>query len=192
MALTLERIRFMAERYVNDTLSNEDIINWANDINAELGLNINIPDSAQIALTTTDMEYTLPATLKVINRLWLQSDRDNGIDKEFTWQHRIYNGKIIFVRPYWQSDTLNVDFYRQLTYFKAITDPIDLDDRYSPLYTSYMVAQYYLSPSAIERLGELQARKQYEQHYGRYISMRTQVTALYSLVNEPAVVQERW
>lgn len=192
MATSLETIRFIVERDVGDTLDNDWIINKANDAQSDFGLDINIPSTGTISLTTTDIVYALPATLKVINRLWLQSDRDNDLDTEFKWPYRIYNGNIIFAQPYTEADTLNVDFYRNMTYYAAITENIDLADRFAPLYTSYIKMEYYDLPHVRERLGDSQAFKEWQKHNGRYQLMKQQVIAMYSLQNEPVSVDERW
>ena len=192
MATTLADIRFIIERYTGDTLDNESIVNWCNDAQAEFALNINVPDSGQITLTTSDLEYPLPAGLKVINRLWLQSDFDAGIDKVFKWQYRIYNGNIIFKQAWVQVDTLNIDFYKHLKFFTDIEDEIDLDDRFASLYTSYGQREYYDTPTAKATLNESQARKEWEKHHARYLNIRQQVIAYYALQNEPVAVDERW
>ncbi len=192
MTTTLEQVRFQVERDVGDMLDNEWIINKCNEAQAEFGLSINIPSTGTITLTTTEISFALPATLKVINRLWLTSDRNDDLDIEFKWPYRIYNGNIIFSQAYTEADTLNVDFYRNMTYYASITENIDLADRFVPLYTSYIKMEYYDLPQIKKSLGEAQARKEWEKHNGRYQMMKTQVIATYSLQNEPAVIEERW
>lgn len=190
--LTLSNIRYMIEQEVKEPIENADVVQWANQVNADMGVNLNLPATAQIALNTTDLSYPEPAGLKIINRLWLQSDHDNGIDREFTWTYRRYNGKIIFVKPFYQEDTLNVDYFKQLTYFTDISQPIDLDDRYGPLYAAYGLMKYYKLPAVMQRLGESQARQEVQMTQGMYMNMKQQATSLYSLGNEPTVVSERW
>lgn len=192
MATTLETIRFIIERSVRDTLDSDWVIDRCNDAQSEFSLNINIPATSTITLTTTGLQYTLPADLKIINRLWLQSDYDNGIDKEFKWPYRIYNGKIIFQQPWIQTDTLNVDYYRNMKYFSVITDTIDIADRFTPLYTSYGQREYYNIPTVKERLGEAISRKEWEKHNARYNAIATQIVSYYSIQNEPVTVDERW
>src|SRR5690554_1097468 len=99
MATTLSDIRFIIERQAGP-IDDSWLIHTCNDAQAEFSLNINIQDTDTIALTVTDIEYTLPTELKIINRLWLSSDFDAGIDKEFKWNYRTYNGKIIFRQPW--------------------------------------------------------------------------------------------
>lgn len=185
-------IRFLLEREIKEAIENEDIINWANQVNADVGVNLNLPATGQIHLNTTEIEYPEPAGIKVINRLWLQSDFDSGLDREFTWSYRRYNGKFILARPFSQDDTLNVDFYKHLTYFTDIGESIDLDDRYTPLYTFYGLMKYYKLPSVIQRLGEAQARQEAQSAQGMYLNMKQQVTSLYALNSEPTVIKEAW
>lgn len=192
MATSLEDIRFIIERSVGASIENEWMINCANDAQAEFSLDINIQDTDTIALTTSDLEYTLPADLKIINRLWLQSEFDAGIDREFKWTYRTYAGKIIFRQPWHQTDTMNVDYYRNMTYFTSIADEIDLDDRFAPLYTSYGQREYYDLPQVKQSIGEAQARKEWEKHNMRYMNIRQQVTSYYSIQNDGVSVNERW
>lgn len=191
MATTIEQIRFMIERYTG-LLDNAWMIQVANDAQAEFSLNINVPSTATITLTTSDLDYPLPAGLKIINRLWLQSDFDAGIDKEFKWPYRIYNGNIIFAQPWRQAETLNVDYYKHMKYFSDISDTIDLDDRFTPLYTSYGQREYYSIPSVVAALGDNQARREWEKNNARYMNIKQQVLSYYALQNEPVSVQERW
>lgn len=192
MVTTLAQIRFIIERSVGRSLENEWVINACNDAQAEFSLDINIPDTTTISLTTEVLEYPLPVGLKVINRLWLQSDFDAGIDKEFKWKYRIYNGNLIFHQSWVQTDTLNVDFYKHMTYFTDITNEIDLDDRFSPLYTAYGQREYYDLPDVKSQLGESAAQKNWEKHNARYMAIRQQVTSYYAIQNEPVSVDERW
>lgn len=190
--MDLSAIRFMIERSVKDSIENEDVMMGANEVNADIGTSINIPASEQIYVNTLDIEYDEPENVKVINRLSLQSDRDNGQDREFTGKYRRYTGKLIFPAPFRQDDILNVDFYRQMKYFDDISDTIDLEDRYAPLYVSYGVMKYYKLPTVMARLGEAQARQEAQLAQGQYVNMKQQVTSLYSLANDPVVIQERW
>lgn len=192
MTTTLEQIRFIIERYTGGVIENDWMVNVCNDAQAEFALNINVPDTDQISLTTTDIEYTLPAGLKIINRLWLQSDFDNNIDKPFTWAYRIYSGEIIFRQPWNTAETLNIDFYKHLAYFTDVENEIDLDDRFSSLYTSYGQREYYDTPIVKTSLGEAQARKEWEKHNSRYLNIMQQVISYYAIQNEPAVIEERW
>lgn len=191
MATTLEKIRFVIERNTG-TIDNDWLINICNDAQAEFALDINVPSTGTISLDPTSLEYSLPAGLKIISRLWLQSDRDSKIDKEFSWDYRIYNGKIIFKQPWVQSDILNVDFYKHLKFFTDTSDAIDLDDRFSPLYTSYGQREYYDRPDVKASLGETQARQEWQKHNARYINIKQQVISYYGIQNEPVTVNERW
>lgn len=191
MSKTLADLRFIIERSAG-AVDNDWMINVANDAQAEFALNINVPATSTIALTTTDLEYALPVTLKIINRLWLQSDYDNGIDKAFKWPYRIYNGQIIFKQPWVEADTLNVDFYKHLKYFTAIGDTIDIDDRFASLYTSYGQREWYDLPTVKTSMGDSQARKEWEKHNARYLNIQQQVMSYYSIQNEPVSVDERW
>src|SRR5690606_7647848 len=177
MATSLLDIRFIIERYTGGNLDNEWVIQVCNDARAEFSLDINIPDTAQISIDPSKMEYTLPNDLKIINRLRLQSDVDAGVDKDFVWPYRIYNGNIIFRRPWYANDTLNIDFYRNMKHFSSVEDEIDLDDRFAPLYTSYGQREYYDIPSVRDALGESQARREWEKHDSRYMNIRHQLTS---------------
>jgi hypothetical protein len=192
MATTLSQIRFMIEREIKEPIENEDVVQWANQVNADIGTSINLPATAPIVINTTAIEYPEPANLKVINRMWLQSDFNAGIDREYTGRYRRYNGKIIFPHTFWQTDTLNVDFYKQMTNFTAITQSIDLDDRYAPLYVSYGLMKYYKLPAVMARMGDSQARKESETAQGMYLGVKQQLVSLYSLDSEPTVIRERW
>jgi hypothetical protein len=191
MAKTLSDIRAIIERQAG-VIEDDWLINVCNDAQAEFSLDINISDTATIALTTSALEYTLPDGLKIINRLWLQSDFDNGLDKEFTWSYRIYSGKIIFKQPWIQTDTMNVDFYRHMLYFTDVENEIDLDDRFASLYTAYGQREYYDMASVKERIGAPQAQKEWDKHNVRYLNIKQQVISYYSIQNEPVVIQERW
>jgi hypothetical protein len=192
MATSLSDIRSRIERYVGEPLDNDWMIQVCNDAQAEFSLDINIQDTDQISLTTTDLSYPLPEGLKIINRLWLQSDFDAGIDKVFKWNYRTYGGNLIFTQPWIEVDTLNVDYYRNMLYFTDVDDVIDLDDRFSPLYVSYGQREWYDLPTTKKALGDAQARKEWEKHNARYLNIKQQVTSYYAIQNEPVVVDERW
>ncbi|CAM4097651.1 hypothetical protein L1N85_10690 [Paenibacillus alkaliterrae] len=194
MAKTLEDIRFLIEQEVKTPIENQDVINWCNQVNADIGMNINIPATpSSIALTATALEYTLPTNLKIINRLRLQSIINEGIDTEFGVNYRIYNGKIIFPRTLWIApDTLVVDYYKHLTTFTLITNAIELDDRYYPIYQFYGLLKYYRQPSVVSQLGEAHARRESETNERLYNGMKNQLTAYQMLGNEPVVIDSRW
>lgn len=197
MAKTLSEIRFIVERDIGMGINLEDdwILHLCNDAQANFSLDINIPDTAQIVLNTTDLSYPLPDGLKIINRLWLQSDFDNGLDKEFNWTYRIYNGNIIFKQPWIQADTMNVDFYKHMKYFTSINDVIDLDDRFATLYTYYIKAMYWTENKPIvgNTLRDIRmAMMSAQSIMGNYNVIKQQVISYYAIQNEPAIVKERW
>lgn len=189
--MNLLDLRFIVEQDIKDTLDNMWVINKCNDAQSEFGLNINIPDTAQIEITPEELEYPLPEGLKTITRLWLQSDFDHNIDKPFVLPYRVYNGNIIFRRPWVTTDILNIDYYRHMTFYTDINQELDLEDRFSPLYASYIQREYYDSPDIKARLGETQARREWEKHNGRYIVIQRQVISYYSIPSED-VISERW
>jgi hypothetical protein len=195
MATILQQIRGNLEREIEVQFDNETIIVWCNNANIDFGVNLNIPASSTIAITTTGLSYPLPANLKVINRLSLQSDVDMGIDREFKGPYRIYNGQIIFPTYFTETDTLNVDYYKQMTYFTSITDPIDIDDRFITIYTYYCKAMYYNERKAVTgtsirdiRMAMLSAQS----IMNMYNTIKRQVIQEYSFRNEPTTILERW
>jgi hypothetical protein len=193
MATTLEKIRLKIEDAVNDAVTNESVIEWCNDAQSEIMMAIDIPDSATLSVNTTDLSYPLvPTNIKRINRLWLSSERSAGVDRDINVPYRIYDGSIVFAQRFGKEDTLNIEYYRHLTYFTAITQNIDIDDRYATLYSSYGIAQYYDSPKVIERLGELPAQRQYDKHYGRHMNIRNQISAQYLMEMQPSTIKEAY
>lgn len=192
MATTLSAIRFLVEREVGVTLDDADILNWCNQVNMDVGININIQDTVQILLTTTGLEYLLPDDLKIINRLWLQSEFDAGIDKEFTLKYRTYAGKIILARPWIEEAALNIDYYRDMIYFTSIDDLIELDDRFTPLYVFYCKLTYHNQQKPMDNVNWRVAINSINVLQNGYNSMKNQVTSYYSLGNDPVVIDERW
>lgn len=195
MATTISDIRFLIEREIQVTLENEDVINWCNQVSMDVGTNINVPSAtpATIVLTSTDLEYNLPVDVKIINRLRLQSDIDAGLDKNLQITYRIYNGNIIFQRVYWMiPDTIIADYFKDMTYFTAVTDLIDIADRFTPLYVYYGMMKYYGTPAYMEMVGTSTANKKIESSFSAYLNMKNQVIAYYSLGNEPVTVERRW
>jgi len=182
----------MIEREIKEPIENEDVVQWANQVNADIGVSINLPESSQVVLNTTDLSYPHPLNMKIITRMWLQSDWDSGVDREYKGKYRIFNGNIIFHTPFGQTDTLNIDYYKQLTYFTSVLQEIDFDDRYTPLYTAYALSKFYKLPSVVARLGDAQARQESENAHVIYLSMKQQILSLYALSNEPTVIKERW
>lgn len=179
MATTLSDIRFIVEREIQSTLENELIINWCNVAQAELMLRIDVPGNTTLVIDTETLEYTLPVTIREIRRLRYQSDIDNGYNRAVHPVYTFYNGKFEVPAPFAQADTLLIDYYAYLTTFTAITDEIDLDDRFAPLYTNYIKAAYYSLPSTRQSIGDAQAQQMYEQTYGYYTMIKKQVTDYY-------------
>jgi hypothetical protein len=194
MATTLSDIRFLIERQVKYAIEDADVLNWSNEVNADIGTNINIPaDPLEITLTTTDLEYTLPDDLKLINRLRLQSDINQMIDTDLLIDYRIYSGKIILPRILWIApDTLVVDYYKHLTLFETIFDEIDLPDRLRTVYTFYGFSKYYQQPDVIARVGENQARANQQNYAQMYEGMKINVISYYSLSDEPVIIDRMW
>jgi hypothetical protein len=189
-------IKFILQRELQDsTIDDETVLIWCNNANSDFGVNLNIPESSSIYVSTTELSYDLPDDIKVINRLSLQSDMDHGVDKAFTGSYRIYNGKIIFPGYFTKDDTLNLDYYKQLTYFTDIQNEIDIDDRYGTIYVYYAKAMYYNERKAISgssirdiRIAMLSAQS----ITNMYSAVKKQIIQQYSFHNEPTTIQERW
>lgn len=188
---TLQDIRFKVETNVQDTISNEQVIEWCNDAQSELLNVIDVPASTTIDVTTSDLTYPLGVTdIKRINRLWLSSEREVGVDRDINVPYRIYNGNIIFAYLFGRADTLNIEYYRHLTYFTDIADEIDIEDRYATLYSSYGIAQYYDTHTTVQRVGEAQAKRQYDKHYARHMIIKDQIAAQFTLQAQPSTIKE--
>lgn len=191
MTTTLLDIRFIIERNIGDTLDNDTMIHWMNDGQMDFGVNLYIPETAQITLDTTSLSYNEPAQLKQIVRMWLQSDYDNGVDREFRGPYRRYNGKIIFPIPFPTVDTLNVDYFKTMKYFAAITDTIDIADRFTPIYTTYGEMRYYMLPRVAQQLGNL-GQRNLQTAQQTYQMLKRQVVQEYSFQNPDYAIKERW
>lgn len=193
MSTTISQIKFILQRELQDSnIDSETVIIWCNNAQGDFGATINVPDTDTIAITTTELTYALPINLKIITRLWSQTDYDNGIDRELTDHYRIFNGNIIFPTYFREAFTLNVDYYKLLTHFALDTDAIDIDDRYSPIYSYYGKAMYYKLPQVIEKVGVNQAATMSQTAMNGYNNIRSQVFQQYLFRNEPSVVNERW
>lgn len=193
MSTTIEAIKFTLQRELQDTeIDSETVLIWCNNAQSDFGATINVPATSTIAITTTELTYTLPTDLKIITRLWSQTDYDNGIDRELTDHYRIFNGSIIFPNYFREAFTLNVDYYKLLKYFTLDTDAIDIDDRYATIYTYYAKAMYYRLPSMIEKLSAAQAQNMSQSAMNGYNMIKSQVLQQYLFRNEPSVVQSRW
>lgn len=193
MAITLSNIKYILQRELQDsTIDNETVVIWCNNAQSDFAVNLNIPATGTIAVITTELTYPLPDDLKIINRLFFQSDFDNGIDREYSGPYRIYNGQIIFPTYFRQADTLNVDYYKQMTYFTNIDDAIDINDRYSTIYTFYGKMSYYSMPGTIEKLGQQLAIRKLQDSTSAYLNIKNQVIQHYLVQNEPVTIDERW
>lgn len=192
MSTTLSDIRFMLERELQVSLENETNIIWCNNAQSDFGASINVPATATISVLTTQLTYALPTNLKIITRLWSQTDYDNGIDAPIQDKYRIFNGNIIFPAYFTSAFTLNVDYYKLLTHFTTVSDLIDIDDRYATIYTYYGKAMYYQLPSVVESLGAPTALNEYNAAMQGYKMVKDQVIQQYLFRNEPSVVNERW
>lgn len=190
---TLLDIRALVEQEIKMPIENADVVNWSNQVNMEVGTQINVPSSTPASIVlTTDLSYDLPEDLKIINRIRLQSDIDNGIDRDIDLGYRIYSGKIILPRTFWlMPDTLIIDYYKDMTYFTDVGDSIDIADRFSTLYASYILWRYFDSPSAMQSMGA-EARRRSDLMQAMYQNMKTQVISYYSLGDQPVVLQGRW
>jgi hypothetical protein len=187
MATTLSDIRFESEQILpQGALDDIKVIKWCTQAQADFMLRIFIPASTTLAIDTTTLSYALPANLKEIRRLRYQSDLDNNLNLPVTPVYTIYNGNFEVPYPFAKVDTLLIDYYRYMTTFTAMTDVIDLDDRFKPLYTSYIESQYFLTPEAINAMPGRTARYvpwliASQQYTATYNMMKKQVASSYNL-----------
>lgn len=190
MTTSLSQIRFIVERDIEDTLDNDSVINWSNMAQTDFSLRVFVPGSTTQVITTTDLTYTLsPTTIREIRRLRLQSDIDNDINREYNPVYTFYNGVFEVPTPFTSADTLLIDYYKYLTYFTAITDLIDIQDRFFPLYTSYIEMKYYRLPSTLKKIGADEANLRYQDSFGVYNSTKKQVADAYNInigIQKPA------
>jgi hypothetical protein len=186
MTTSLIDIRSTCEQTLEEVLTDEKVIKWCNIAQADFMLRIFIPGSTTLTLDTTTLSYTLtPTTIRAIRRLRLQTDITNHINRPYNPVYTFYNGHFEVPAPFTAVDTLLIDYYAYLKTFTTITDTIDLDDRFKPLYTSYIESQYYLLPSTIANMPGRTARYvpwliAYQQHTTMYESMKKQVTDFYT------------
>lgn len=181
MTISLSNIRFDCEEILQDQLTNEKVIKWCNMAQADFMLRIFIPGSTTQLLNTTSLTYTLsPTTIREIRRLRLQTDVTNLINRPYNPIYTFYNGVFEVPQPFTAVDTLLIDYYAYLTTFSAVTENIQLNDRFKPLYTSYIEAQYYLLPSTRKTVSELNAQRMYDISMGIYNMMKKQVTDFYT------------
>ena len=180
MTTTLSDIRFAVQEEIEAEISNEKVIQWCNIAQTEFILRIFIPGSTTQAINTTALSYTLtPTTIREIRRLRLQSDIDNDINRPYHPVYTFYNGVFEVPSPFGAADTLLIDYYAYLTTFTAVTNAIDLADRFKPLYTSYIKAMYYSLPSTRSAIGENAADLNYQREYNIHLSLKKQVTDFY-------------
>jgi hypothetical protein len=196
MAITLSDIRFDCELVLpQGALTNEMVMKWCNMAQVEFMLRIFIPGSTTLTLDTTSLSYTLtPTTIREIRRLRLQSDIDNHVNRSYNPVYTFYNGVFEVPTPFTKADTLLIDYYAYLKTFTAITDAIDIPDRFKPLYTSYIESQYYISPEAVAAMPGRSARYvpwllAYQQYNSMYLNMKKQVADFYNIaigIEKPA------
>jgi hypothetical protein len=193
---SLTDIRFDCELILpQDALTNEKVIKWCNEAQADFMLRIFIPKLTSLALDTTTLSYTwTPVNMREIRRLRLQSDIDKGINRPYNPVYTLYNGAFEVPAPFQKDDILLIDYYAYLTTFTAMADPIDLPDRFKPLYTSYIEAQYYITPEAVNSMPGRTARYvpwliAYQQYSTLYEKMKKQVADFYNIaigIEKPA------
>lgn len=193
MSTTLSDIRFLVEREVG-SVEDPDILNWCNQVNMDVGTNIDIPATPQtIVLDVNTLSYALNADLKIINRLRLQSDITAGLDIAQKINYRIYNGQIIIPSVFWVApDSLVVDYFKHMTYFSAMTDVIDIPDRFSPLYVFYCKLTYHNQQKPMQNVNWRVAINSINVLQSGYTNMKDQVVSYYSLGNEPVTIDSRW
>lgn len=194
MAITLNQIRSIVTREVSPAaIEHESIMAWCNDLNMDIGSVLNVPGTTyQIALTTTDFVYPLPTDLKEINRMTLQSDIDADINREIVVQYRIYNGQIEFPLPFPQVGTLNIDYYKFLTYFTDQNDVIDFPDRFVSMYTSYCKMRYYELDSTRQQLSVQVAQANSAAAGQTYLAMRNQAIQNYTFTTPDLTIRPYW
>jgi len=189
MAVTLEEVRFIVERDTEDILDNESVINWSNMAQNDFMLRIYVPGNTTITINTTAISYPVSTDIREIRRIRRQSDIDNGINRPFYPVYTLYNGNFEVPVPFGTDDTLLIDYYRYLKFFTDITDAIDLQDRFFPLYTSFVESRYYRLPSTVNKIGAKQAELKYQDSFGIYMANKKQVADAYNIdigIQKPA------
>lgn len=179
---TLSTIRFECEETLEDTLTDAKVISWCNNAQADFMLRVFIPGSTTQAIDTTSLTYTLsPTTIREIRRLRLQTDVTDLINRSYHPVYTFYNGVFEVPAPFGAADTLLIDYYAYLTTFTAITEEIQLNDRFKPLYTLFIESQYYDLKSTRKEIGELAALRMNEKKYNAYLGMKKQVASFYNI-----------
>jgi hypothetical protein len=187
MTITLSDIRFDCEQIlpqgsINDPL----VIKLCNQAQVDFMFQVYVPGTTTLAINTTSLSYVLsPTTIEDIRRIRLQSDITNLINRPYNPSYTLYNGVFEVPTPFTTVDTLLIDYYARLKTFTAMTDTIDLEDRFKPLYTSYIEAQYYLTPEAVAAMPGRSARYvpwliAYQQYSSMYDKLKKQVTDYYT------------
>ena len=182
--ITLEDIRFKVERDIQDQLDNESVIDWSNVAQNEFLLRITLPGSLTLAIDTTSISYDLSAyAIREFRRFRLQSDIDNGFNRNFNPVYTFYNGTFEVPSAFPADDDLLIDYYGNLRFFTAIDDEIDLDDRFYPLYTTFIKMMYYQLPSVVEKLGVERAEMRYQSNMNMHNVAKKQVADFYLISN---------
>lgn len=179
MTTTLSDIRFATEEEIEFQLDDKKVVQWSNLAQSDFMLRIFIPASTTITLNTTSLSYPLPSTLREIRRFRLQSDIDHGYNRNYNPVYTLYNGILEVPVAFSTVDDLLIDYYAYLKTFDDVSNTVDLDDRFAPLYTSFIKAQYYRLPSTKQRIGDVESQRSYEIEYGVYISTKKQVSDFY-------------
>lgn len=188
---TLADVRFIAERDIEDHLDNDSVIAWANAAQNEFMLRIFIPDSLTLPVNTTDLSYDLTVeNIREFRRIRRQSDLDNGVNRPYYPVYTFYNGIFEVPVAFQTTDTLLIDFYRFMTYFTDIEDTIDLDERFLPLYTTYIKSQYYQLSSTAERIGVERASIKHQEALNAHNIAKKQVADYYIIATKPERVKE--
>lgn len=185
--VTLSDIRFDCEQIlpqgsINDPL----VIKLCNQAQIDFMFQVYVPGSTTLAIDKTSLSYTLtPTTIESIRRIRLQSDITNLLNRPYNPVYTFYHGVFEVPLPFTAVDTLLIDYYARLKTFTTMSDTIDLEDRFKPLYTSYIEAQYYISPEAVAAMPGRSARYvpwliAYQQYFGMYTKLKKQVTDYYT------------
>jgi hypothetical protein len=153
MAKTLQDIKSIVERDIQDYLDVTSVVDWSNAAQNEFMLRIFIPGTATLAIDTSTVIYTgLPVDIREFRRFRLQSDLDQSINRPYYPVYEYYNGNFEVPAPFNSNDTLLIDYYSYLKLFEDVSDTIDLEDRYYPLYANYLKKMYYTLPSTVTKL----------------------------------------
>lgn len=184
MTITLEDIRFKVERDIQDQLDNDSIIDWANVAQNEFMLRITLAASLTLAIDTTTISYDLSAyAIREFRRFRLQSDIDNGINRNYYPVYTFYDGNFEVPSAFPAADSLLIDYYGNLQFFTSITDEIELDDRFYPLYTTFIKMMYYQLPSVTEKLGAERSDMRLSSNKSMHDMAKKQVSDHYLISN---------